>query len=338
MTANSPYHFKPSENILDLKGHPLPGYALDGSGIFDRKRVQAAPWRFKEWDFYQVTDRNLCLQLTIGHVSYAGNCNIMFFDHAAQKHLYTKDILIALPFNSLHMPASAHANSTLTVDRDGAWLNFETQADVRHLTAKTDRLTAEITLRPSIHDTITICTPFEKPNEFYFNEKINLLETEISLILDGQAYTFDPATTFGLMDWGRGVWPFKHEWIWSSLSARLNGRLFGFNLGCGFGDLEKTRGTENVIYFGDETVKLDRMKITHEADFMQPWQLKADDGRFEAVLTPHYDRTTRTKMLFVDNTCHQMFGKFEGFFIDNAGQRVDFSDVVGFAEHAYNRW
>lgn len=344
MTKGTSYHLKSDDHILNQKGFPLPGYALNGSGIFDRKRVHSAPWRLKEWDFYQVTDRNLCLQLTIGHVSYAGNCNIMFFDHAAKKHLYTKDILIALPTcplwgaKSLHMPASAHSDSTLKIDRDGALLSFETQADVRHLTAKTDRLNAEITLSPTILDTIRINTPFEKPHEFYFNEKINLLETKISLTLDGQTFTFDPESTFGLMDWGRGVWPFAHEWIWSSLSSRLDGRLFGFNLGCGFGNTEKARGTENVIYYGDEIIKLDQMHITHQPDFFSPWQLVDSDGRFEAVLTPQYDRTTRTKMLFIDNTCHQMFGRFTGHFIRSDGQRVDFNDLVGFAEHAYNHW
>lgn len=338
MTPNTPYHFKPGDQILDLSGRPLPGFSLDGSGIYARDRVRAAPWRLKEWDFYQITDRHLCLQLTIGHVSYAGNCNIMFFDHASQKHLYTRDLLIPLPFRSMQMPLSARADSTLTVDRDGTFMRFETQSEERHLTAKTDRLNAEVTLRPAIGDTITVCTPFDKPNEFYFNEKINLLETGINLTLDDQTYTFDPATTFGLMDWGRGVWPFAHEWMWSSLSGRLNGRLFGFNLGCGFGNTQKARGTENVVYYGDETIKLNQMQITHQADFLQPWQLEADDGRFSAVLTPHYDRTTRTKMLFIDNTCHQMFGSFEGFFISNAGQRVDFADVIGFAEHAYNQW
>jgi hypothetical protein len=29
MTDNTPYHFLPSDHILDLNGRPLPGYALD---------------------------------------------------------------------------------------------------------------------------------------------------------------------------------------------------------------------------------------------------------------------------------------------------------------------
>lgn len=338
MTPNTSHHFQPGEHILTPQGRPVPGFSLDGSGIYDPSRIHAAPWRLKEWDFYQITDHRLCLQLTIGHVSYAGNCNIMFFDHAAQKHLYTQDIIIPLPFRSLGMPISAHADSVLTIDRSGALLRFENKADQRRLTAKTDCLSAEITLKPTIKDSISICTPFDKPNEFYFNEKINLLETEISLTFDGQEYRFDPATTFGLMDWGRGVWPFAHEWLWSSLSGRLNGRPFGLNLGCGFGNREKARGTENVIFYGDETIKLDQMTITHQPDFMLPWHLDSGDGRFSAVLNPWHDRTTRTKMLFVDNVTHQMFGPFTGHFLTNDGTRVDFDGQVGFAEHAVNHW
>lgn len=335
---NPDYHFLPNEHVLTPKGRPVPGISLDGSGVYDSARVKAAPWRLKEWDFYQICDHRLCLQLTIGHVSYAGNCNIMLFDHGAQKHLFTKDIIIPLPFRSLGMPTDARADSLLRVERDGALLRFETQNSTRYLTAKADGLSAEVTLKPTIDRSISICFPFEKPNEFYFNEKINLFEAEVALSLDGQNLAFDPETTFGLMDWGRGVWPFKHEWIWSSLSARLNGRLFGFNLGCGFGKTSQMRGTENIIYYGDQVIKLNRMEITHQADFMQPWLLRSDDGSFEATLFPHYDRTTRTKMLFVDNTCHQMFGRFAGFFTNLSGERVEFDDVIGFAEHAYNQW
>jgi hypothetical protein len=338
MTPKPVHHFQPNEHILSPKGIPIPGYSLDGSGIYDPARVRAAPWRLKEWDFYQITDENLCLQLTIGHVSYAGNCNIMFFDHAAQEHLYTKDIVIPLPFRSMGMPSDAHIDSVLEVERSGVHLRFTTRSEERRLTAKTDRLSAEISLKPGIQDTITICTPFDKPNEFYFNEKINLLETEISLIFDGKPWNFNPNATFGLMDWGRGVWPFSHEWLWSSLSSRLNGRLFGFNLGCGFGNSEKASGTENVIFYGDETIKLDRMTITHQPDFMLPWVLDSGDGRFYATLTPHHDRTTRTKLLFVDNVCHQMFGPFSGHFLTNDGSRVEFSGQIGFAEHAVNNW
>ena len=56
------------------------------------------------------------------------------------------------------------------------------------------------------------------------------------------------------------------------------------------------------------------------------------------MLTPSYDRTTRTKVLWVNNCCHQMFGSFEGFAVLDDGSRLEVKDVVSFAEHAVNNW
>jgi len=154
----------------------------------------------------------------------------------------------------------------------------------------------------------------------------------------GQRYSFDPDRAYSLLDWGRGVWPVSHEWYWSSASTLLDGVPFGFNLGCGFGDDGKRRGTENVVYRGDAVFKLSAMHITHGSDPMQPWTLDSGDGRFFATLTPRYDRDTITKLLFVNNRCHQMFGTFEGHFRQDGGKEIPFSGVTGFAEHAVNHW
>jgi hypothetical protein len=42
MTPNTPYRFKPGDQILDLSGHPLPGFSLDGSGIYARSQRDAS--------------------------------------------------------------------------------------------------------------------------------------------------------------------------------------------------------------------------------------------------------------------------------------------------------
>lgn len=72
--------FSPGEQVLSRGGIPQAGYTLRGDAVYDRARIFAAPWRLKEWDFYQIADDKLCLQLVIGHVSYVGNCNIALFD------------------------------------------------------------------------------------------------------------------------------------------------------------------------------------------------------------------------------------------------------------------
>ena len=339
MSERLPDHiFSPGEQALLPSGAPVPGYTLHGDAVYRRSRVHAAPWRLKEWDFYQISDDQLCLQLVIGHVSYVGNCNIALFDHATGEKIFEQGVITALPFRSMHLPESAHENSTLTFSRGGAALAFESTNETRQLRASFGGLSANVRLTPSLPESVTVCTPFSGKHEFYFNEKINLLRAEVDLMLDGKRYAFDPDRTFSLLDWGRGVWPFSHEWYWSSVSTLLDGEPFGFNLGCGFGAEEKTRGTENVVYYKGSAIKLGRVKIRHEDDVMLPWHFEEENGRFTATLTPRYDRDTVTKLLFVNNRCHQMFGTFSGSFQAEDGSRISFSEVTGFAEHAINHW
>ena len=339
MSTPQPDHvFSSGEQALQPDGAPNAGYSLHADAVYSRDRVHAAPWRLKEWDFYQIADDRLCLQLVIGHVSYVGNCNIALFDHATGEKLFERGVMIPLPFRSMLLPQSAHADSALAFSRGGAQLSFEVKDDVRHLRADFGGLSADVVLTPAVAESITVCTPFSKKREFYFNEKINLLRADVNLTLDGKRYDFDPDRTFSLLDWGRGVWPFSHEWYWSSVNTLLEGTPFGFNLGCGFGAEEAMRGTENVVYYQGEAIKLGRVTIRHEDDVLLPWHFEEESGRFTAQLTPRYDRDTVTKLLFVDNRCHQMFGTFRGSFLTRDGTRVSFSNVTGFAEHAVNHW
>jgi len=34
--------------------------------------------------------------------------------------------------------------------------------------------------------------------------------------IGGESYSFEPESSFGLMDWGRGIWPYKTHWLWAS--------------------------------------------------------------------------------------------------------------------------
>ena len=66
--------------VLDRQGRPNPGYSRKSTLVYERRAIRAMPWRIKEWDFYQVSDKRLCLQFTIGHAAYAGQVSLMLFD------------------------------------------------------------------------------------------------------------------------------------------------------------------------------------------------------------------------------------------------------------------
>jgi hypothetical protein len=184
------------EQALLPNGTPVPGYTLHGDAVYTRSRVRAAPWRLKEWDFYQISDDQLCLQLVIGHVSYVGNCNIALFDHATGEKIFEQGVITALPFRSMHLPESAHENSTLTFSRDGAALTFETANETRQLRASFGGLSANVRLTPSLPESVTVCTPFSGKHEFYLNEKINLLRAEWTSCSTASAMRSIPTVRF----------------------------------------------------------------------------------------------------------------------------------------------
>ena len=37
---------------------------------------------------------------------------------------------------------------------------------------------------------------------------------------DGKEYVFPEGKSFGVLDWGRGVWTYKNTWYWGSASGQ----------------------------------------------------------------------------------------------------------------------
>lgn len=331
--------FSSSGPVLDKKGHPIAGYSTQSVLHYDRSAIKAPPWRIKEWDFYQVSDKTKCLQFTLGHASYAGQVGIMFFDFIKGEWISRFDKLLALPFGSLDMPADAESDHTLTYEKAGVFMQFAAAGDTRILRCQCEEqnFETEITLLRENPHSLVINVPFnESPTRFYYNHKINCMRAE-GLVRCGETeYRFDPADSFGLLDWGRGVWPFHNEWFWSNGTGEAEGKVFGFNLGCGFGNTQAA--TENMLFYENQYHKLGHVKILHQDDFMLPWHLVDEEGRVNLTLTPTYDRTTTTKVLFIDNECHQVFGRFDGFVILDDGRRLEVKELYAFAEHAVNNW
>jgi len=323
--------------VLDKTGHPIPGYSTRSMRQYDRKAIKAMPWRIKEWDFYQISNDHLCLQFTIGHTAYAGQCALMLFDFIKGEKIIDIDRLIALPFGSMHMPDHAEKDSVLTFAKGGAWMQFTTRDDVRHLQCRWNNIECDITLERQTPHGLVINIPFdESPKQFYYNHKINCMTASGFAKKGDETYTFLPEESFGILDWGRGVWPFKNEWYWSNGSGYINGKMFGFNLGCGFGN--PSAATENILFYDGKAHKLGNVKFDLGREYMDPWHLYDDEGRLDLTLMPTYDRTTKVKVLWINNCTHQMFGKFTGFAVLDDGTRLEIDNVISFAEHAANQW
>ena len=183
--------------VLDGAGRPRAGYSTRSLLRYDRRAIHASPLRIKEWDFYQISDGEKCLQFTLGHASYAGQVGIMFFDFVKGQWLARFDKLLVLPFDRLRMPSDAERDQTLTYDSGGIFMQYQTRGDTRALRCRKGDFDAEVTLTRENPNSLVINVPFaEKPTQFYYNQKINCMRADGRVRAGGREYRFDPAESF----------------------------------------------------------------------------------------------------------------------------------------------
>lgn len=117
--------------VLDEHGVITPGYSERSICTYRRADIKAPFYRIKEWDFYQVSDGEKCLQFTYGHASYAGQVAVMLFNFKTGEVIANISKLLALPFGSLHLPENAEQDSDICYDKGGVHLRFKVEGDTQ---------------------------------------------------------------------------------------------------------------------------------------------------------------------------------------------------------------
>ncbi len=334
--------------LLNEQGHlAQAGYATSLVKTYDRKAIKASPLRIKEWDYYLITNPHWGVALTLDDNGYMSmlSASILDFDTATER---TVSPIGAFPLGSTKLPASSAAGvSDLTIGKSR--FTVTTEEGVRrircHLENFRDKLPfeAELTLTDEPRDSMVIATPFpEKPTAFYYNQKIIAMRASGWVRVGDQKIEFDPADSFGLLDWGRGVWTYENTWYWGAGQGEVDGHTVGFNIGYGFGDV--SAASENMIFVDGVAHKLDRLtfnipqKEDGSDDFLSPWTFTSSDGRFEMDFRPILDRASCTDVKLILSDQHQVFGYFTGKMVLDDGSELRLQDFLGFAEKVHNKW
>ncbi|MEG1520020.1 MAG: DUF2804 domain-containing protein [Clostridia bacterium] len=325
--------------LLDENGRLIsPGFSKRENYVYNKENIKAFPLRVKEWDFYQIISPKYVLQMTIGHVSYMANFACTLFDFQGNRFSVSKFV----PFpRKLSMDKNGDEKSCLNVKYKNFEMKFDVfqnyrQLQIHAIDKKFGKVDIDVTLEMSGDESIVVATPFEKENEFYLNQKISCMKTSGVAKFGDNLFEFDKVDSFALLDWGRGVLPFKHNWVWGNGSGVVDGNSFGFNIGS-FGDT--SNATENALFFNGKTHKIDSVTANvDKSNFLKPCIFHSSDNRFEVEFTPIFDNFTQTKLLFVNNSCHQVFGNFNGTCILDDGKKIELKNFLAFCEFASNRW
>lgn len=333
--------------LLDERGRLIEaGYTKGLLMDYDRKAIKAGALRIKEWDYYLIANNDYAVALTIDDNSYMGLDGISLLDFRKPWE-HTNNVMSFLTLGKRRFPASS-SNGDVCSGTKKYSISFKHNVDHRLLSFHMDNfmdgkpIRGEIRLENPQQESMVIVTPFaEKETAFYYNQKINCLPASGSVEFDGQTYIFDKENSFGVLDWGRGVWTYDNVWYWGSASGLADGVPFGFNIGYGFGDT--SAASENMLFYGGKAHKLSQvtfnipMKDGME-DYMSPWTFTSDDGRFEMDFVPIIDRAACTDVKLICSDQHQVFGRFTGKAVLDDGKEIYIKDFLGFAEKVHNKW
>lgn len=334
--------------LLDENGNLREaGFAKKLLPVYRRRDIRANALRIKEWDYYLVTNDHFGLALTIADNAYMGLDSISFlhFDEGWER---TCSPMKFLPQGKTGLPESSETGDVESGSKRYT-IRFSHENGGRRLTCHMEdfypgkALDANIFLSDEPQDSMVIATPFDKPRHFYYNQKIPCMRAAGTVTLGDLHYTFDPAESFGILDWGRGVWTYSNTWYWGAASGLVGGVPFGFNIGYGFGDT--SAASENMVFLGGIAHKLDQVRFeipgneTQKVpDYMKPWKFTSNDGRFEMDFIPVLNRASCTDVKLIKSDQNQVFGRFSGTVTLDDGSVIEIRNLMGFAEKVINKW
>ena len=337
--------------LLDSNGELRePGWSRSQVQQYKRSMIKAPAFRIKEWDYYLVMSDEFAGAFTISDDGYVGLQSVSLLLFGDQPWEHTETVLNVFPMGKLKLPENSSEGSTVYKD-SRLQMQFEVLSDgadvKRHITCRFENffegkpLECDILLSKPPKESMVIATPWDKKHAFYYNQKINCMRASGWISFDGKRYEFDPASDFGTLDWGRGVWTYDNTWFWGSGNCMVEteggAEPLGWNIGYGFGNTKAA--TENVIFYKGKIHKLDDITfVIPSDDMMKPWHFTSSDHRFEMTFEPVLDRAAKLDFKLIVSDQHQVFGRMSGSLTLDDGTILHIQDVLCFAEKVHNKY
>jgi hypothetical protein len=308
--------------------HPL--HRCNLSGHWPRK---------KRWDYWCVMTPSFAFSVTLASLDSFGFANVYLLDFETNRCF---DATHVMPF-ARGMRFGEHVGEPIRFARRGTVITIEDDGDNVRLDVDwpgfaREGLEAGIDVRrlPG-HETLNVVVPWNA-HQFQFTSKQNALPASGHIVLGSRSYGVSGPEAFAVLDFGRGIWPYRTTWNWATCAARCGTDLVGLNLGGQWTD--GTGATENGICRNGRLAKIQE-PVRFEYDrrnFMTPWRIRTlESDAVDLAFSPFYDRGLGANLLVIKSKVHQMFGRFEGS-VRMDGERVAIKHGLGWAEEFLARW
>lgn len=341
------------QDLLDDNGNVrVAGWSQNFMLNYNKEKIALPATSLKEWDYHVVLNEDFAVACSMANVGIASRLTLHFIDFNTNQIICKNCMFDNDSEKFLEMPTDLEGG--IHFEHDGVEGKITRSGQDSTLYVKYPGFYEDQTAiwelkMHSYTNRIVLLVPYEDPKLFYYNMKDNCMDSEGYFTLGDKRYEIDERS-MTTRDWGRGLWEPTNQWYWASLSTKLNGKNFGFNLGCGFGD--RSRVSENIVYYDNVGYKLGDISIEIPGDqmgnydfvlpnenYMQNWSFSTPDGRLKLVFEPRLDRMSGTDVTEgYRSVQHQVFGYYTGEFVMDDGEILKIERAFGFAEKVANFW
>jgi hypothetical protein len=295
--------------------------------------------RKKRWDYWCVMSPELAFSVVIANIDYLTLGGLYLLEYETQRQAETG---VILPFSRrVHLPETVGGD--IRIGRRGLSIHLlETSGGVR-IEATCPRLkgmplsaTLDID-RPRAHETLNVVIPWNETT-FQFTSKQICLPATGSVVWGDREYQFQAGAAHAVLDYGRGIWPYRTIWNWAAFSGRSGADVVGVTMGAKWTD--GTGANENGIYLNGRMHKLfEDIEFTYDtADFMRPWRMRTlKSDAMDLTFTPFHDKKQSVNLGIIRSKTHQCFGRYTGT-VRPDGHTVAIDNLLGWAEEHHARW
>jgi hypothetical protein len=307
-----------------------------------RANLHGRPGENKRWDYWALLAGDLVVSCVYSNVDYVGLADVYWADLVSGEH--GGHAIAVAGGEGMQLPERP-GTEPLHVERDGLTLDLLDDARGTQLRAawterdgRAGRLDAAV-LQPPGHESLNVVIPWSD-TLFNFTSKHQARPARGELIVGDRRWSIGGETgdAWGVLDVGRGRWPSEITWNWGGGAGRIGEHVVGIQIGGKWTD--GTGFTENGVLVDGRLTKLGR-ELQWEYDFdepMRPWRVDDPGGQLHLVLTPRFDKHSKLAGHKRGSETHQVFGTWAGDITTDDGQRLEFTDLQGFAEEARQHW
>ena len=321
------------------------GWARKNVFTYDRDLVKHKNRR-KEWDFYQLSNGSLMVQISFANISLGGYASAVLVDLKQGKVLCSKMAPFLGGKNKYVLPARGDVPGKVRMEVGKAVFETETAETARRLHFSMGDVVCDfmMDILPGLEN-ITTVLPFPKhPDRYFMTTKQNCMPCAGSFRIGEKSWDFSRDDTFCILDWGRVCTPYSLVWYWGSGSGWVEGpdgkkHLFGFEITWGIGD--ESNATETCLFWDGKAHKLgpvDVKAFPKPDGYEKPWEFVSEDDRFHLTMKPFRDHHSDLNILAMRMHSHQVHGLWHGTVTLDDGTVVEIKNLYAFCEYVENRW